>query len=190
LNCEKCGKKSLDKNSSFCAYCGVSINSKPKNQDFLANAGLLSVIAAAFSVATGVVGFVSYQSFIDYYSYYGVDASSGAVGFLLFTGFVFVSVVFGFIGGAFSLMLKRFKLTILGTALMCASAVFTLITVWHYGYGYSDGIVVSVIPTLALSLTSFVLLVKSKKAFFDYTEAVETSETSVIEERIEEAFKD
>jgi hypothetical protein len=171
------------------------LNGESKNSDFLSNAGILAIIAAAFSLSAGIVGLVSYQSYIAYYSYYSVDVSDSAVGFLLFAGFAFVSAAFGFVGGAFSLMRKRFKFTILGTALMCASAVFTLIIEWRYEFGYSDGVLVSVVPTLALALASFILLVKSKKAFADYTKTVkipeaETSKTPIIDEKIDEAFKD
>jgi hypothetical protein len=193
LNCEKCGKKILDETSSFCAYCGVSFDSKLKSNDFLANAGLLSITAAAFSIAGGFVGLSSYQSYVSYYSYYGAEAP-GAIGFLLFAVFAVVASGFGFLGGLFLLKRRRFKLTVLGTLLMCASVVFTLVVVWQYDLGFTDGIVVSAVPTLALALISTILLVKSKQAFFNKTVSVETpeaSEPSVIDEKVDESiFKD
>jgi hypothetical protein len=190
LNCEKCGKKILDENSSFCAYCGVPFNSGSNNSDFLANAGILAVIAAAFSVAAGFVGITSYQSYVAYYSAYGMDAS-GAIGFLPFAVLAFVASIFGFAAAVFSFKGKRFKLTILGTTLMCASAIFTFITIWYYELGYTDGILVSGLPTLALALTSTILLVKSKKSFSDYIAEIETPEAPQTDANIDESiFKD
>jgi len=187
LNCEKCGQKILDENSSFCAYCGVRFGPKPSNPSFIANAGILAVIAASFSVAGGVVGLTSYQSYIAYFTAYGMDAS-GALGFLPFVVFGFVAAAFGFVAAAFSFKGSRFKLTILGTSLMCVSVVFTLITLQFFGLGYTEGILVSGLPTLALALTSMFLLVKSKTSFLYYINV--TEEPKVDEEIDESVFND
>ncbi len=165
------------------------MNVESKNSDFLSNAGILAVIAAAFSVTSGFVGLLTYQSYIAYLSYYGADASA-AIGFLLFASFAVASSIFGFAAAMFSFTRKRFNLAVFGTLLMCASAVFTFIAVWQYGLGFSDGMLVSGVPTLALALASTILLVKSKNAFSDYNTPVETTETPIIEERTDEAFKE
>ena len=165
------------------------MNVESKNSDFLSNAGILAVIAASFSVTAGIVGLVSYQSYISYYSYYGIRCFCRHR-ILAFFSFCVCSSIFGFAAAMFSFTRKRFNLAVLGTLLMCASAVFTFIAVWQYGLGFSDGILVSGVPTLALALTSTILLVKSKNAFSDYNTPVETTETPIIEERTDEAFKE
>ncbi len=169
------------------------LNVESKNSDFLSNAGILAIIAASFSVTAGIVGLVTYQSYIAYVSVYGslygIDAST-AIGYLLLSVFAFAASIFGFAAALFSFTRKRYNLAIIGTLLMCASAVFTFIAVWQYGLGFSDGILVSGVPTLALSLTSTILLVKSKNAFSDYNTPVKTTETPIIEERTDEAFKE
>jgi hypothetical protein len=178
LNCQKCGKEVLDEKSAFCAYCGVPFDSQSKNNsDFLNSAGILTTIAAAFTVAAGFVGITTYQSYLAYYTAYSMDAP-GVLGFLFFAAFAFVASIFGFAAAMFSLRRKRFKLAVVGTVLMCASVIFTLVVVWYYGLGYSDGIMVSGVPTLALSLVSTFLLVKSKGSFADYTAGTVTSEAA------------
>ena len=177
MNCSKCGKEIIDEKSSFCAYCGTPLDSEDKGSDFVAPAGILAIIAAAFSITAGFIGITYYQSHITYYTSYGYD-TSGAVGFLLFGGFAFVSSVFGFVGGVLSLARKRFKLALLGTVLMVASAAFIFVAVWGYGYGYGEYILFSGIPTLALSLMSTFFLVRSKSAFSDHMVVDEPSETS------------
>ena len=85
-------------------------------------------------------------------------------------------------------MRKRFKLAVLGTILMCASAIFTFIITWWYNFGFTDGILVSEVPTLSLYMRSTILLVKSKKSFVDYTTKVEASETPEADEAIDESI--
>jgi hypothetical protein len=162
------------------------MNCENKNSGFLNNAGLLTLIAAAFAVTMGVVGIVSYQSYLDYYGYYGYDTSN-AIGFLLLAGFGFVSSAFGFVGAAFSFMRKRVKITLLGAVLLLASGIFTVIAEWYYKLGYSDGIMGSTVPIIVLSLASIFLLLKSRKTYFDNTPIATTPETSSVEESI---FKD
>jgi hypothetical protein len=177
LNCSKCGKEILDEKSSFCAYCGIPIGSENKGSDFVTAAGIVAIIAAAFSITAGAIGVTYYQSYISYYSAYGYG-TSGALGFLLFGGFAFVSSIFGFAGGILSLVRKRFKFAVLGTVLLVASSAFIFVAVWIYGYGYGEYILFSGIPTLALSLMSTLFLFKSKTAFSDYTAVTEPSEKS------------
>ncbi len=159
------------------------MNCENTHSDFLNNAGLLTLVAAAFAVTMGVVGIISYQSYVDYYSYYGYDTSN-AIGFLLLSGFGFISAVFGFVGVAFSFMRKRIKITILGAVLLLASGIFTIFAEWYYELGYSDGILVSAVPMIVLSLVSIFLLLKSRKTFFDNSPIEATLKTSNVDESI------
>ena len=164
MKCTKCGKEILDEESSFCAYCGSPFDSKLKTSDLTTGAGILAIIAAAFSIAVGAIGVVNYLSYVSYYVSYGVDTSA-FTGFLLFAGFAFIASIFGFAGGILALTRKRFKISILGMLVMYASALFTLVTVWHYQYNFSDGILLSGIPIAALSIVSTVFVFKSKTKF-------------------------
>ncbi|MCW4007108.1 MAG: zinc-ribbon domain-containing protein [Candidatus Bathyarchaeota archaeon] len=174
MNCSKCGKKILDENSSFCAYCGVPLDSESRSSDSIAP-GILAIVAAAFSIAAAAIGINNYQTYIAYYSQYGYTAAE-FLGFLLFGIFALVASIFGFAAGVLSLAKKRFKFAVLGTVLLVASAVFSLAVIWRYGYGYGEYIMLSVFPTLALSLISTFFLVKSKSAFLEYTNIAEPSD--------------
>ncbi|MCW4044915.1 MAG: zinc-ribbon domain-containing protein [Candidatus Bathyarchaeota archaeon] len=164
MNCAKCGKEILDKESSFCAYCGVPLDSKPKISELLPIAGILAIIAATFSVALGAIGIVYHQSYIAVYTSYGYD-TSGSIGFLLFSAFAFISSVFGAAGGMMALTKKRFKFSVIGLLVMLASALFTFIAIWYYQYGYTEGILLSGISISAFSTASAVFVMHSKPEF-------------------------
>ena len=164
LSCPKCGKKVLDEESYFCAYCGIPFDPKLRGSNLANEAGILAIIAAAFSGALGTIAFIHYQSYITYYASYGADASN-APGFLLFGAFALISSIFGAAGGMLTLTRKRFKFSVFGTLLMLASAIFTFIAIWRYQYGFPDTVLLSGIPIGAFSLASAVLLVKSKTEF-------------------------
>ena len=164
LKCAKCGKEILDEESSFCAYCGIPFDSGLKSSDLTTGAGVLAIIAAAFSIAVGAIGVVNYLSYIDIYASYGYDAST-FIGFLVFGVFAFISSIFGVAGGILALTKKRFKLSVLGILVMLASALFTLIAVWYYQYGFSEGILLSGISIAAFSIASAVFVFKSKTKF-------------------------
>jgi hypothetical protein len=163
-SCAKCGKEILDKESSFCAYCGTRFDSKPLSSDLTIGAGILAIIAATFSIVVGVLGIMYYQSYIAYYTSYGLDSSS-SIGFLFILSFAFVSSTFGFVGGTLALVKKRFKFSVIGILLMFASAIFTFIALWHYQYGYPEGILLSGISISVFSLASAIFVVKSKSEF-------------------------
>ncbi len=163
MNCTNCGKEIQDETSSFCAYCGAPLNSKPKKELTLA-AGILALIAASFSAAIGTIGVVSYQAYTSYYASYGYD-TSGAIGFLLLAAFAFPAAAFGFAAGILTLTRKRLKLAITGIILMIASTIFTLIVTWYYNYGYTEGILLATVPTGALSIISAIFIIKSKTEF-------------------------
>lgn len=163
-SCAKCGKEILDKESSFCAYCGTRFDSKPLSSDLTTGAGILAIIAATFSIVVGVLGILYYQSYVAYYTSYGLD-SSGSIGFLFFLSFAFVSSGFGFAGGTLALAKKRFKFSVIGIILMLASALFTFIALWQYQYGYPDSILLSGISIGAFSLISALFVLRSKSEF-------------------------
>lgn len=173
LNCPECGKKILDENSSFCAYCGVPFDSENKSSDFLIAAGILALVAAAFSIAVAATGINNYLTYAAYYAQYDYDTSF-ILGFLLFGVFALVSSIFGFAAGLLSLAGKRFKLAVLGTVLLVASSAFILVVVWLYEYGFGEYVLLSAISPLALSLISTFFMVKSKFAFSEYATATES----------------
>ena len=163
-NCAKCGKEILDKESSFCAYCGTRFDSKPQSADLTTGAGILAIIAATFSIVVGVLGIIYNQSYVAYYTAYGLD-SSVSMGFLFFLSFAFVSSGFGFVGGTLALAKKRFKLSVIGILVMFASAIFTFTVLWYYQYGYPEGILLPGISIIAFSLASAIFVVRSKSEF-------------------------
>ncbi|MEM2081403.1 MAG: zinc ribbon domain-containing protein [Candidatus Bathyarchaeia archaeon] len=179
MSCPKCGKKILDEDSIFCAYCGVPFDSEntvplyseSKGAGIVASS-ILSIVAAAFSSAAAAIGFNNYQTYIAYYSQYSYDTSV-FLGFLLFGIFALAASIFGFAAGILSLAGKRFKIAVLGPALLAVSALFTLVIIWRYGYGYGEYIMLTAFPTLALSLLSIYFLLESKSAFAEYTTIAE-----------------
>jgi hypothetical protein len=174
LNCANCGKEILDTESSFCAYCGTPLDSKPKKELTVA-AGILALIAASFSAAVGTIGVVSYQAYVDYYSAYASYGytTEGAIGFLFLAAFAFAAAAFGFASGMLALTKKRFKIAIIGPILMLVSAIFTLIVTWYYDYGYTEGILLATISMGTLSIASTVFVTTSKTEFTGITKPAE-----------------
>jgi hypothetical protein len=189
LNCNNCGKEITDEKSSFCAYCGIPLKSKPK-KELTTTAGTLALIAASFSTAIGTIGAVSYQSYVNYYAAYGYD-TSGAIGFLFLAAFAFPAAAFGFAAGILTLTRKRLKLAIIGTILMIASTIFTLIATWYYNYGYTEGILLATIPPGALSIISTIFIIKSKTEFTGTQKPTEpeTEENTEQEQELEKELE-
>lgn len=171
MNCANCGKEILDKTSSFCAYCGTPFDSKPK-KELTTAAGILAIIAAAFSAAVGTIGIVSYQAYVDYYAAYGYD-TSGAIGFILLAAFAFIAAAFGFAAGMLTLTKKRFKIAVTGTIIMLASTIFILIATWYYQYGFTEGILLATVSIGAFSIASAGFLITSKTEFTGIAEPAE-----------------
>jgi len=169
LNCAKCGKKIRDKESKFCAYCGVPFNSKPQNPALTTAAGTLIIIAAAFSAAVGTMGIIYYPAYIQYYTSLSAD-TSGSIGFLLLAIFAYIASAFGFAAATLTLTRKRFKIAVAGTILMLASAIFTFIASWYYQYGYPEAILLAGISIAAFSIASTVLVTTSKTEFAETTQ--------------------
>ncbi len=163
-NCIKCGKAILDKESSFCAYCGAPFDSKAKGVDLTGGAGLLAVIAATFSIAVGVTGLTYYRSYVAYLASYGLDASA-AVGFLMFAVFALVSSAFGFVGGVFAFAKKHLMVSVSGILVMLASALFTFAAVERYDYGVTESLLLPGISIGALSVVAAIFLLKSRSEF-------------------------
>jgi len=162
--CTKCGKAILDKESTFCAYCGVPFDSKPRSSGFTGPAGILAIIAAVFSVVVGVMGINYYQQYVAYYTQYSMD-TSGSFGFLLFASFAFVAAAVGFAGGMLALGKKRLMFSMTCMLVMLASGIFTFVCLWHFGYGFIETLLLPGISILALSIVGAVFAVKSKANF-------------------------
>jgi Ca2+/Na+ antiporter len=184
LNCTNCGKEIQDETTSFCAYCGAPLNSKPK-KELTTPAGILALIAASFSAAIGTIGAVSYPAYVNYYAAYGYD-TSGAIGFLLLGAFAFTATAFGFAAGILTLTKKRFNIAITGTILILASTIFTLTATWHYNYGFTEGALLATVPTVALSIISTIFIIKSKTEFTGTTKPTETEENTELETETQE----
>ena len=175
MNCTNCGKEIKDETSSFCAYCGVPFDAKPK-KELTTVASILTLIAAAFSLAVGTIGVVSYDAYTSYYSAYGYD-TSGAIGFLFIAAFAFVTSAVGFASGILTLSKKRFKIASIGPVIMLASTIFTVITTWHYNYGYTEGILLATVSIGAFSIIGTVFTILSKTEFAGSTKQTEPEPT-------------
>lgn len=162
--CAKCGKPILDKDSGFCAYCGVSFDSKPRNLGLTTAAGILAILSAGFSVSSGVIGLSYYYSYVSYYAGYGMDAS-GSYGFLLFASFAFVATAMGLAGGTLALARRRLMVAISGILVMLASALFTFAVLWRFGYGFLEALLLPGTSIIAFSIISVVFAVKSRADF-------------------------
>jgi hypothetical protein len=164
LNCAKCGKEIQDKESNYCAYCGNPFDPKSKSVDLATEAGILASVAATFSGAVGIIGVLTYQSSVAYYSSMSYDTSS-YIGFLLLGILGVISAVFGITGGTLSLLKKRFNISIFGILFVLAAALFSLIVITQYQYGYTDTIILSETSIVVFSILSAILVFKSKSAF-------------------------
>jgi hypothetical protein len=164
MTCAQCGKPILDKESSFCAYCGVSFDLEQISSGLTNEAAILAIVAAVFSIAAGVSGLNYYQSYITYYTAYGMDAS-GSFGFLLFSSFAFIAAAIGFTSGILALVKKRLKVIVSGILIMFASPVFTFVALWHFDYGFLDSLLLPEISIIAFSIISIVFIIKSRANF-------------------------
>ncbi len=162
--CAECGKPILDKESAFCAYCGVSFDSKPRSLGLTIAAGILAILAAGFSVSSGVIGLNYYYSYVSYYTSYGMD-TSGSYGFLFFVSFAFVATAIGLASGTLALARKRLKVATSGMLVMLASALFTFVVLWRFGYGFLEGLMLPGTSIVAFSIIGVVLAVNSRADF-------------------------
>ena len=162
--CTKCGKEILIEESSFCAYCGNPFNGKSIDSNFLAGAGILAIIAGAFSAAIGTIGIYTYLSAVSYFSAQGGDVEA-YTGFLLLGIFAIISAAFGLSGGMLSLSRNRFKISFFGIVLMLASALFTFGIVQVFGYGYTDVILLIEISIIIFSIIGASFLFRSRTEF-------------------------
>lgn len=164
MTCAECGKPILDKKSSFCAYCGISFDSKPISSKLTNEAAILAIVAAVFSIAAGVSGLNYHQSYVAYYTAYAADTSA-SLGFLLFSSFAFVAAAIGFASGILALAKKRLKVIVSGILVMFASPIFTFVTLWHFDYGFLESLLLPEISIIAFSIISIVFIIKSRANF-------------------------
>lgn len=135
--------------------------------DFTANSAVLSFVAAAFGITLGVVGFNSYQSYVSYYSYYGY-ATPEAIGFWIIAGIGIATGAVGIVSGVFTLVKKRFAVTLIGPILMMVGGIAVFVVMYLYRLSFSDGITVPAVMMIVLSVIALPLLFKSKASYVDY----------------------
>jgi predicted cation transporter len=147
---------------------------------------MLTLIAATFTLAMAVIGITTYQTYTTYSLYYGVETPE-AIGFLIFSGVGFAAAALGFLTSMFSFRGNRYKLALIGSGVMCASAFVTILIVYIFALGFSDGIISTAVPTLVFALAGLFFISNSKAGFTDYvapsedeedTEDTESEETS------------
>jgi len=130
-----------------------------KRIDLVLAAGILSIIAAAFSSGLGYIAIYQYISLLSYYGH------SLLQGFLILGVFGIVASAFGLAGGIFMLKRKRIKVSVLGVILLLVSVFVSYITIQHYQYGFTDILLFSEISILIFSILSGVLIFTSKSEF-------------------------
>jgi hypothetical protein len=164
LNCAECGKEINDENSSFCAYCGASFDSKKKNPGLLVGSAILLILAATFTAGIGVIGIINYQATAAYIIEVGGDISI-YFGFLLFGIIDLIAFVPGLLGGTSTLFKKSYKLSLITAIIVFCSSIANFIIIEYYAYGYADIVLFSEIPILIFSILSIFLITKSKEEF-------------------------
>jgi predicted nucleic acid-binding Zn ribbon protein len=163
LNCPNCGKEILDEDASFCPKCGEPLAPEDEIEqnltDLVLAAGILTIIAAAFSSGLGYIAIYQYTSLLSYYGH------SLLQGFLILGVFGIVASAFGLVGGVFMLQRKRIKVSMLGVILLLASVFVTYINIQQYQYGFTDILLFSEIAIFIFSILSGVLVFTSKTEF-------------------------
>jgi hypothetical protein len=168
LNCPKCGKLVTDEKSGFCSECNTTLNTNGPSTDLLANAGLLTTLAAAFALTAAIVGIFSYQSYNEYFlRYYGYEAPN-AYSFLIITGIAIAAAALGFLSAMSIFRKRQFPLTLVGPVLIVVSGIVLFIIEAMFSLGFSDGFTVPAVPAIVLSIIALVMISKSKQAFTDY----------------------
>jgi len=163
LNCPNCGKEIIDEDATFCPKCGEPLEPEDeiqqKRTDLVLAAGILTIIAVAFSSGLGYIAIYQYVSLLSYYGH------SLLQGFLILGVFGIVAAAFGLAGGIFMLKRKRIKVSMLGVILLLVSVVGNYITIQHYQYGFTDILLFSEISILIFSILSGILVFTSKDEF-------------------------
>jgi len=170
LNCPNCGKEILHEDATFCPKCGKSLAPEDETQqdtikipqkrtDLVLAAGILTIVAAAFS------GGMSYIAIYQYISLVSIYGFSLIVGFLIFGVIGIIASAFAIAGATFMLKRKRIKISMLGIILLIVSVLATFITIEQYIYGYTDVLLLSEISTIILSIMSGIFVVTSRAEF-------------------------
>ena len=162
LNCPNCGKEILDEDAPFCPSCGNSLELKAKRPDFLLAAGILTIIAAAFSAGLGYIALYQYNSLI---SYYGAELASEFLGFLIFGITDIVVSAIAIAGAVFMLKRKNIIFSMMGIILLLVAVIVTYVVVYQYNYGFTDTMLLSEISIMIFSIVSIISVLSSKKEF-------------------------
>jgi len=163
LNCPNCGKEIVDEDATFCPQCGEPLEPEDEMQENLTDlvlaAGILTIIAAAFSAGIAYISIYQYTSLLSYYGHSLLE------GFLILGVFAVVASAFGLVGSVFMLKRKRIKISMLGVILLLASVFVSYITIQHYQYGFTDILLFSEISIFIFAILSGVLVFTSKTEF-------------------------
>lgn len=162
LICPNCGKEILDEDATFCPKCGHPLEAQRKSSDLVLAAGILTIVAAAFSAGLGYIALYQYTSLL---TYYGSTLSSQFLGFLIFGIIDIIAAAFAIAGGIMMLKRKFIVISMLGVILLLVSAFVTYITIQHYNYGFTDTMLLSEIAVIIFSILSGILVLTSKKEF-------------------------
>ena len=169
MNCPNCGKEILHEDATFCPYCGYSLELKPKRSDLVLAAGILTIIAAAFTAGLG-------YSAIYQYNYWFTSLTPPlppeVLGFLIFGIPNIIASAFAIAGAAFMLKRKYIILSMLGVILPLVSVVVTYVTIYQNdlitpmtGLGFTGTLLLSQISIIIFSILSAILVYKSKDEF-------------------------
>ena len=170
MSCPNCGKEILDEDATFCPKCGKSLTSEDeiqqKRTDLVLAAGILTIIAAAFSAGLAYIEFFQYNYAVSYYTSLVPEYDSAPLlGFLILGAFGVVASAFGLAGGIFMLKRKRIKISILGVVLLLASVVVNYVVIQYYQYGFMDILLFSETAIAIFSILSGALVFTSKAEF-------------------------
>jgi len=134
--------------------------------DLVLAAGILTIIAAAFSAGLAYIEFFQYNYWFSYYNSLVPNYDpSPLFGFLILGVFGIVASTFGLAGGIFMLKRKRIKVSMLGVILLLVSVFVTYIVIQYYQYGFMDILLFSEISILIFSILSGALVFTSKAEF-------------------------
>jgi uncharacterized membrane protein (DUF485 family) len=84
---------------------------------------------------------------------------------LYFSSFAFAAAAIGLAGGTLALARKRLMVATSGILVMLASALFTFVALWSFGYGFLETLLLPGISIIAFSIISVIFAIKSRTDF-------------------------
>ena len=176
LNCPYCDTEIVNEDAIVCPKCGESLASEgelvpnspdaPETRtDLLLVAGILTIIAAAFTSSMGYLAIDQYNVALSDLSFYAGATASDFLGFLILGILRIIASAVALIGSIFILLKKRFKISILGAVFPIVSVLGTYIIIQQYKYAYITILVFSDLPALILAIFGMILVLRSKVEF-------------------------